>query len=55
MKPAINSSTLKSELGLNHSQLAGFLCPVEFVAAFNKNAEEYSFLYIIVIVDAHYI
>ena len=54
MKPAINSSTLKSELGLNHLQLAGFLCPVEFIAAFNGNAEEYSFLCIIVKLNAYH-
>ena len=41
MKPVINSSTSRSELGLNHVQLAGYLCPVEFVGAFNENAEEY--------------
>jgi hypothetical protein len=41
MKPVINSSTSRSELGLNHVQLAGYLCPVESVKAFNENAEEY--------------
>jgi hypothetical protein len=44
MKPAINASTTKSELGLNHPQLAGYLCPVEYVAVFNENAEEYVFI-----------
>jgi hypothetical protein len=41
MKPVINSSTSRSELGLNHVQLAGYLCPVESVKAFNENTEEY--------------
>lgn len=41
MKPTINSSTSKLELGLNHAQLAGYLCPVESVRAFIENAEEY--------------
>ena len=46
MKPIINSTTSKSELGLNHVQLAGYLCPVESVKTFNENAEEYvSFTY----------
>lgn len=40
MKPLINASTSKSELGLNHPQLTGYLCPVESVAAFNEGAEE---------------
>jgi hypothetical protein len=41
MKPTINTSTSKSELGLNHPQLAGYLCPVEYMTAFNENTEEY--------------
>ncbi|KAN0085801.1 hypothetical protein V8E55_006935 [Tylopilus felleus] len=40
MKPIINVNMAKSELGLNHVQLAGFLCPVESVLVFNENTEE---------------
>ncbi|KAH0828575.1 hypothetical protein J3R83DRAFT_2845 [Lanmaoa asiatica] len=41
MKPIINSSTSKSELRLNHVQLAGYLCPIESLKAFNENPEEH--------------
>ena len=40
MKPVINASSSKSELRLNHVQLARYLCPVESVKAFNEDAKE---------------
>ena len=40
MQPAVNGSTTKAELGLNHPQLTGYLCPVEFAAEYRENVEE---------------
>ncbi|KAG8221173.1 hypothetical protein J3R82DRAFT_2731 [Butyriboletus roseoflavus] len=54
MKLAINSTTSKPELGLNHVQLAGYLCPVESVRAFNENAEEYILFHLLPLHNAHY-
>ncbi|KAG8221170.1 hypothetical protein J3R82DRAFT_2727 [Butyriboletus roseoflavus] len=39
MKSAINASIAKSELGLNHPQLARYLCPMESMAIFDKDVE----------------